>query len=191
MKKVISVMCLSLSASCFSAELPPKKLAWIDVTDIHQNAMHITTPDGKWTLIQQSTHADENGGSDPDACVIEYQTADKKAEKTSFRCVSLEAVVGVTAFPVNSKTIIIDFQSERGGIDILFSLNKDNAISSTFIPYMSGDEDGIAYFLNANNTLTAVSAFDKFTLRPDENNEYWITGYQGTGAGLKVYGDYH
>ena len=187
MKRMIAVVCLSMSASCFSAELPPKILDWINITDFNQNAMRVTTPDAKWTLTQQ-TADDDNGYADPNACVIEYQTANTRAEKTSFRCVALDGIVGVTAFPVNSKAIIIDYRAERGGMDILFSLNNDNSISSTFIPYMSGDEDGIEYFLNANNTVTAVSVYDKYTLSPDENNEYWITNYQGTGSGLKVYG---
>lgn len=136
----------------------------------------------QWKLDAEPTKESESS-SDSRRCFISYKTDKTKAY---YPCVS-DGVTAVSAYKIDSKSLIVNFMSERGGKALLFSVTTDNDINFTTIPYMTGDEDGIEFFYGEKNNIIAKSKEDNFILSPDEMNRYFIRKYEGSGMGFNIY----
>ncbi|TQI77825.1 hypothetical protein FHU10_2207 [Serratia fonticola] len=154
-----------------------------DLLIVHSNSKNNV----QWRLVSESVKkSDDSDDWVSRKCFIEYQHNELKYKRSDYRCVPVDGVISIDAYEIDDKSIIVEFSSERGGVALLFSINPDEKISNTMIPYMTGDDDGISFY-RKNKEIIAISTHDNFTLLPNEMNEYYIRKYEGSGIAFKVY----
>ncbi|PVZ79325.1 hypothetical protein C9426_34065 [Serratia sp. S1B] len=137
----------------------------------------------QWTLNLEDVNQTDNYYDGPvyNNCLIEYQRSSIKTKRGNYSCYGdISSIISVDAYEIDDNAIIVELRSERGGTAFIFSINTTANINYTRIPYSTNDEDDI-YFYKDNEKVKAISAYDNFTLLPDETNMYFIKKYEGEG----------